>query len=290
MHSKNSEQQLLDDIENGQIAHALSAALREAAKCLDTRFKHERLDWSRKDDETLVTTADLESQEALCRVLNSRYPGIPMDSEEARLASFDRDRSAVRWIADPLDGTENFAAGSAHFSVAVGCAVGDEVVAAGITQPITGATILQTKQGLQTSGTMMRPQFDNSTLREARIAFVPHYASRHDSFAQEARAILYSRAWRLVDFWCPSLDWWMLCTGYLDAIITYGAEDEFEDNDIKIGRSMYRRAFGDAAYFRHYRIGRDEGSVGRLEIAGHGAQVCGELEAAFAARATGLDS
>lgn len=77
---------------------------------------------SRKDDGSLVSEADIQSNEILMKALSSLYPGDTIFSEEVApdLASL---RSSQRtWIIDPLDGTSAFLEGRDDFSILVGLA------------------------------------------------------------------------------------------------------------------------------------------------------------------------
>lgn len=71
----------------------------------------------------LVTVADREAEEALVEALVSRSPGAVVVGEEATFTDpslLDGLADAEHaWIIDPVDGTRNFASGSADFGVIV---------------------------------------------------------------------------------------------------------------------------------------------------------------------------
>ena len=80
-----------------------------------------------KSDETLVTSADLEANEMLVAALRRRFPTDAILSEEspddpARL------NNPRCWIVDPIDGTNNFAAGRTNWAVLLALAVHGEPV------------------------------------------------------------------------------------------------------------------------------------------------------------------
>ena len=72
----------------------------------------------KKHDGSLLTEADLASQEVICSFLNQHFPGIPILSEETSV-----DRTDIRtgqWlVVDPLDGTTNFTRGILFYSITV---------------------------------------------------------------------------------------------------------------------------------------------------------------------------
>ena len=74
----------------------------------------------RKADDTPVTQADEAAQVALEAVLAESAPGIPVVSEEGRIAAAAERRSWRRlWLVDPLDGTKEYIRGGDDFSVNV---------------------------------------------------------------------------------------------------------------------------------------------------------------------------
>jgi myo-inositol-1(or 4)-monophosphatase len=86
---------------------------------------------TQKGDGSLVSAADMRSNELLTEALGSLFPGDFIFSEEVS-SDPAQVRSARRtWIIDPLDGTAAFLEGRDDFSVLVGLAV-DHKPAAGI--------------------------------------------------------------------------------------------------------------------------------------------------------------
>lgn len=91
-----------------------------------------RIDFKGATD--LVTESDLASEALIRAELASGFPGEKFIGEEGGGAAFDADRV---WIADPLDGTTNFAHRIPHFSVSIACCERGEPVAGAVYQPIT---------------------------------------------------------------------------------------------------------------------------------------------------------
>jgi len=80
-----------------------------------------RVGGSRKDDGTLFTEADIESQRALEREL-PRILDCPVLGEEMTFEhqqALWRDHEAL-WVIDPIDGTTNFVHGLPYFAISVG--------------------------------------------------------------------------------------------------------------------------------------------------------------------------
>ncbi|HNW36220.1 MAG TPA: inositol monophosphatase family protein [Candidatus Ozemobacteraceae bacterium] len=81
----------------------------------------------------LVTETDLASEALIRDELARQFPGDLFRGEEGGGAAIDSERV---WIADPLDGTTNFAHRIPHFSVSIACCERGEPVAGAVYQPI----------------------------------------------------------------------------------------------------------------------------------------------------------
>lgn len=84
----------------------------------------------------LVTDADIASQQAIQRVIASRYPqhGFIGEEQKARAISVSDDQFA--WIVDPLDGTTNYVHGYPNYAVSVAVVRGQEILAGVIYDPV----------------------------------------------------------------------------------------------------------------------------------------------------------
>lgn len=81
------------------------------------RFHHARIAINR--EETIVTGADLEIQEALGREIARLFPTDGLVGEAGSIGA-PRRESRYAWILDPLNGTDDFARGMPGFAVSVG--------------------------------------------------------------------------------------------------------------------------------------------------------------------------
>ena len=102
-----------------QLAQSLEAL---AAQEVLPRFAHAQI--STKSDGSLLSDADLAVQQALPALLKSIYPApllgeeMPADIQTALWNSCQNGKGAL-WIADPIDGTTNFAHGLPWFAISV---------------------------------------------------------------------------------------------------------------------------------------------------------------------------
>jgi fructose-1,6-bisphosphatase/inositol monophosphatase family enzyme len=88
-----------------------------------------------------VTVADHESEEILFEGLSRLIPDATLVGEEAAHADpslMQRLGDALCWIVDPLDGTNNYAAGKPPFGILIALSEGGETVAGWIYDPLTG--------------------------------------------------------------------------------------------------------------------------------------------------------
>jgi len=72
----------------------------------------------RKEDNSPVTDADVQSNQLIVKALNSLTPKIPVVGEEDEILL--AGEHAMFWLVDPLDGTRAFIKGEPEFTVNIG--------------------------------------------------------------------------------------------------------------------------------------------------------------------------
>lgn len=122
---------------------AVAALMRDTAE--KTLLKHyQRLasdEITNKAADDVVTIADTESEIMLAEGLSKILPEAAIVGEEAAHADpaiFDRLSNKLCWIIDPLDGTNNYAAGKPPFGILLALAEKGETVAGWIYDPLSG--------------------------------------------------------------------------------------------------------------------------------------------------------
>ena len=120
---------------------AVEAIMREASeRAIMPRYQHlgaDEIDEKAADD--LVTIADKEAELILAERLTALLPEATVVGEEAAAADpavLDRLGDALCWIIDPVDGTNNFAAGRPPFGVMVALAERGETIGGWIYDPL----------------------------------------------------------------------------------------------------------------------------------------------------------
>lgn len=118
------------------LRHSLAAG-REAAKLLRDNFgKNETFDVSIKDDKSLVTRVDGESQALIISRLTEQFPEVPFVAEEQdRTVNAGIRRDGYYFVIDPLDGTASFVMGLPFFCTSIALCKGPETLVATLVDP-----------------------------------------------------------------------------------------------------------------------------------------------------------
>jgi myo-inositol-1(or 4)-monophosphatase len=98
-----------------------------------------------KSEIDLVTEADHASEALILKRIRSAYPDCAILAEESG-ASANAHASSAMWIADPLDGTTNFAHGLPIFCVTLALVV-DGVIEVGVTYDPINEQLYTTQRG-----------------------------------------------------------------------------------------------------------------------------------------------
>ena len=93
----------------------------------------------RKEDNSPLTLADLESQRVIIEGLTEVTPGIPILSEESAQAPWDERKTwRESWVVDPLDGTREFVKRNGEFTVNIALVQDHEPVLGVVAAPALG--------------------------------------------------------------------------------------------------------------------------------------------------------
>lgn len=85
-----------------------------------------------KLDGSPSSQADAESEAFILAELARHWPGIPVIAEES---TYDHPPAPLFFLVDPLDGTRDFLAGNAEYSVNIGLVAGNRPIAAALAAP-----------------------------------------------------------------------------------------------------------------------------------------------------------
>ena len=156
-----------------------------AATIVLPRFRHLAAgEIHQKSPGDVVTIADQEAEKALTRGLTALLPGSTVVGEEAvaadpRVLERVRDPGAV-WIVDPVDGTNNFAAGKTPFAVMVALVQDGEPAASWILDvPGDHLTVAEAGAGAYRDGVRVKARTDGPGAGDLRGVVARKYLPPH---------------------------------------------------------------------------------------------------------------
>jgi len=120
------------------LAVAVRAARSAASVISDAARDLIRLPTFSKDHGDIVSTADVEAEDAIVSTLRSAFPGHAILGEESGHIAGARDGSGYKWIVDPIDGTVNFIHGFPYYAVSIALVHGTEITHAVVYDPVHG--------------------------------------------------------------------------------------------------------------------------------------------------------
>lgn len=101
----------------------------------DLGYSNEGLNVKAKQDGSLVSDADIASQQVISRILAPL--GIPMICEEAAMTPYEERRSwKYFWLIDPLDGTESYLSNRSGFAVNIALCDADGPIIGVVADPL----------------------------------------------------------------------------------------------------------------------------------------------------------
>jgi len=132
-----------------------------------------------------VTIADTESEAILAEALAALMPEAAIVGEEAAHADpalLDRLGDALCWIIDPIDGTNNYAAGRPPFGILIALAQAGECIGGWILDPLTGRFCSAERgQGARIDGESIRARTSGETPPVAAISVLFADAARREA-------------------------------------------------------------------------------------------------------------
>ncbi|OYR42150.1 inositol monophosphatase [Halorubrum sp. Ib24] len=178
--------------------------------------------------------ADVAAESRMLPVVREAFPDHAVFAEEA--GEFPGD-GPYRWIVDPLDGTNDFAAGLPTFASSVAVLREGSPLVAALHQPATDETyVARSGEGVRYGG-------DRVTAADARAAagvgsdvagatvavIVGRDVPRDPALAAEVDAIrgaLDDRVKRVLDSWAPTVHSGLLARGRLQGLVQFHPDEE----------------------------------------------------------------
>lgn len=205
---------------------AIQAAL-EAGKILERHFETDIFK-EFKEDTSIVTQSDKESEEIIKKILARDFPDYSIIGEETGMTK----NSGVRtWCIDPIDGTRNFANGIPFFAISIALINEKEPIVGVIYNPTT-KSLFYAEKG---KGAYLNDKKIHVSKDGADKALVTAASGRKPEDLKIRRNLMRDLPDKVVssvrDFGCTALDLSYLARGSTEA-------------DIKFGLAVYDMAAG----------------------------------------------
>jgi len=180
-------------------------------------------EFSRHD---VKAAADRASEERMLSVIRESHPDHAVYAEESGDVSTDGD---LRWVVDPLDGTNNFVSGLPSFATAAAVLDDDGPVVGSVYVPVSDDLYVARRgEGTRHDDESVSAASDVPT-EKATVAFVIGHDVKLDgrmAEANEMQAALGDATKRVVESWSPCVHWGALARGRLDGMVCFYPDDE----------------------------------------------------------------
>lgn len=171
----------------------------------------------------VVTHVDHEAERRIIAGISAAYPDHAILGEES---GWHGDPHAeYRWLVDPLDGTNNYVLGLGCYGVCITACRGERPVVA-VVHDSPGSHSYAAVAGLGATRdgapvTMASP----SRLSRETVSWLQGYAVHHDdAYRQQTFGLLEASCKRVLRTWSPSIDWGLIATGKVAAMVAYRNE------------------------------------------------------------------
>ncbi len=180
-----------------------------------------------KTENDVGIVEDIESESIILNIIKGKYPKHNFFSEEIGEI---KNNSKFKWFIDPLDGTNNYFAGIPYFSVSISLLFENEIIIGVVYNPISNQFFEATKNGgALLNGVPILPS-KNSDFNKSVCSFVQgHNVSTSIGVKSESVRIknkLEQNFRRVISTWAPALDWALLASGGIEALISFDSELE----------------------------------------------------------------
>jgi myo-inositol-1(or 4)-monophosphatase len=171
----------------------------------------------------VVTLVDHEAERRIIAAIRGAFPNHAILGEES--GAIGPTDAPVRWLVDPLDGTNNYVMGLPMFGVCITACAGNEPLVAVVHESVRGITTSAIRgRGAYRNGKRITLG-EMVPLERATISWTQGYGVRHDdAFRAHAIGVLEPNVKRLLRTWSPSVDWGLIAAGHVGAFVAYPNE------------------------------------------------------------------
>ncbi len=188
------------------------------------------------------TPTDVAAEREIISLIQNRFFDHGIIGEESGIK---RGRSPYTWIIDPLDGTSNFVLDIPQVAVCITLKKHNDILMTVIHQPIVDITYTaKLGEGARVNSKPACLQPREISLAKSTICSILTYSMHDNPLTHSLINKLYKSARRLLDTWAPSLDWCMLATGKIDALVYLSDAQLWIDPGMLAGAFLFREASG----------------------------------------------
>lgn len=192
------------------------------------RYAVERLDAengmiAKGDGADVVTDVDHECERRIIEGLREAFPDHAITGEES--GRHGDDDAGIRWLVDPLDGTNNYVMGMPMFGVCITACDGEEPVVAVTHDSMRDITTSAARGGEAFRDGTRVEMGEAQPLARTTLSWSQGYAVDFDDpFRVRAMEAMERSAKRVLRTWSPSVDWGLLAAGHTGAFVLYRNE------------------------------------------------------------------
>lgn len=175
------------------------------------------------DGADVVTEVDHECEKCIIEGLREAFPDHAITGEES--GRHGDDDASIRWLVDPLDGTNNYVMGMPMFGVCITACDGDEPLVAVMHDSMRDISTSAMRGGGTFRNDTRVEMGEGGPLGQTTLSWSQGYAVDYDdSFRVRAMEAMERSAKRVLRTWSPSVDWGLLASGHTGAFVLYRNE------------------------------------------------------------------
>ena len=206
--------------DTGRLAAVAERAVRAGGDYLVGAFRDGAVDGEYGTDD-VKAAADRAAERRILDVVRESYPDHAVHAEES---GRDGD-GGYEWVVDPLDGTNNFAAGVPMFASAACVRYDTRPVVTAIYEPLPDCLYLARRgAGATVDGEPIAADTGVS-LPTGTVSFVVGLPALRDpdrrATADRIAAAVDAECKRVLDTWSPCVDWGLLARGRIEGLVAY---------------------------------------------------------------------
>lgn len=203
-----------------RLAAVAERAVRAGGDYLATAFREGAIDADYRTDD-VKAAADRAAEERVLDVVREAYPDHAIHAEESGSAGDHR----YEWIVDPLDGTNNFAAGLPSFATAACVRCDGRTEVAAVYEPLPDDLYLaRCGAGATVDGEPITAGTEVS-LSAGTVSFVVGLPALRDvglrATADRIESAVGAECKRVINTWSPCVDWGLLARGGVEGLVAY---------------------------------------------------------------------